>query len=137
MKPDITKIIAVLERRLQMRYAKELPAFGVTYSLMGYIMCICANPGLSQERIAALMAVEKSSVAKAVRQLLAEGYVARSVNPASRREYILQPTEKAFAAPGQILAVKKKVHALVTGAMTPVERELFLSLLGKIPLDEI
>ena len=134
-KPDITKVFAVVNRRIQMCYARELPAVGVKYGLMGYIMCIHNNPGISQEQMASMMAVEKSSVAKAVKQMLAEGYVTRTVNEYCRRENILLPTEKTRAAHDKIIPVKKKVHAEVTRNMTGAERSLFLSLLEKIALD--
>lgn len=132
---DLTKACAVLNRHLQMQYAKELPAVGVRYGLMGYIMCIHNNPGITQERMAPLMAVERSSVTKAVKQLEAEGYVTREVNPDCRREYILTPTAKLKQAYAKILPIKKKVHARVTGNMTDIERDLFLRLLAKINLE--
>ena len=134
-KPDITKVFAVVNRRIQMSYVRELPAAGVKYGLMRYIMCIHNNPGITQEQMAAMMAVEKSSVAKAVKQMLAEGYVTRRVNENCRRENILLPTDKARAAHDKIIPIKKKVHAEVTRNMSGSERGLFLRLLEKLALD--
>ena len=134
-KADLTKILAVLNRRIQAWYARELPGTGIKYGLIGYIMCICNNPGQSQEQIAGMMAVEKSSVAKAAKQLLDESYVKRNVNPDSRREYVLLPTAKARAARKAFLPIKQRVDAHVTRDMTNIERDLFLRLLAKIPLD--
>lgn len=88
---DLTRIFAVVGRRIQMHYARELPAVGIKYGLMGYIMCINNNPGLSQEEVAALMTVEKSSVAKAVRQLVDEGYVTRTPYRQSRMSSRIYP----------------------------------------------
>ena len=118
-----------------MQYSQELPAVGVKPGLTSYIMCLRNNPGISQERMAAIMAVEKSSVAKAVRQLVAEGYASCSVNPECRRENILTPTPRTEEAYRAILSVKKKVHARLTRDMTGIERDLFLQLLGKVSLD--
>lgn len=132
---DITKIFAIANRRMQMHYARELAALDIKFGLMGYLMCIRNNPGLSQEQISSIMAVEKSSVAKAVKQLEAEGFITRTVNPNSRREYILVPTEKAEEAHEKLKSVKEKVHAVMTRNMTDIERDLFLRLLDKIALD--
>lgn len=134
-KPDITKIFAIANRRMQMHYTRELAALNIKSGLMGYLMCIRNNPGLSQEQISSLMVVEKSSVAKAVKQLEAEGYITRTTNPNSRREYVLVPTRKTEEMHDRLRAVKEKVHAMMTRNMTDIEQDLFLRLLDKIALD--
>lgn len=131
---DITKILAIAYRRLVMFYAAQAQSLGIKYGLIMYLMAICDYPGYSQEQIATLLYVDKSTVAKAVKALLREGYITRAPNPNSRREYMLTPTGKGLALSENISRFKEKGHALITSRMTNIERDLFEQLLLKIPL---
>lgn len=134
-KADITKTFSIASRRLHAYYAKEMSAIGIKPGMLGYILCITNNPDISQDRMSEISAVEKSSTAKAVKILLAEGYVTRAVNPDDKREYILAPTAKAHAATEMIMAIKERAHLHITREMTEVERDIFLRLLAKVSLD--
>lgn len=131
---DITKIIAIAYRRLHMYYASQLQPMGIKHGLMMYIMAITDYPGYSQEQIASILYVDKSTVAKAVKQLLKEGYITRTASAHSRREYALCATEKGMEIAGKMDALKSKGHDLITSRMTDIERDIFERLLLKIPL---
>jgi Transcriptional regulators len=137
MKPgvvDITKILAIAYRRLLMFYSHELQTIGVKSGHMMYICCVCDNPGFSQDQISSFLHVDKSTVAKAVKELLSGGYITRSPNPEFRREYAIMPTEKGKRTAKKIDEIKLKGHAFITSQMTDIESELFRMLLLKLPL---
>ena len=131
---DITKILAISYRLLLMFYSHELQALGVKAGHMMYICCVCDNPGFSQDQLASFMHVDKSTVAKAIKELLKGGYIRRVPNPEFKREYIITPSEKGRQVAGQIDLIKQKGHAFLTSQMTEIERELFKMLLLKLPL---
>lgn len=131
---DITKIIAIAYRRLLMFYSHELQAIGVKQGHMMYLCCICDNPGFSQEQVSAYLHVDKSTVAKAVKELLREGLINRAPNPEFRREFALTPTDKGKRLGRKIDEIKLKGHVFITSQMTEIEGELFRMLLLKLPL---
>lgn len=131
---DITKILAIAYRRLLMFYSHELQAIGVKAGHMMYICCVCDNPGFSQDQISSYLHVDKSTVAKAVKELLAAGYIVREPNPEFRREFAITPTEKGRRTGGKIAEIKEKGHAFITSRMTDIEGDLFRMLLLKLPL---
>ncbi|MCC8190830.1 MAG: MarR family transcriptional regulator [Planctomycetes bacterium] len=130
---DITKTLAIAYRRLLLLYSHELQSIGVKAGHMMYLCCICDNPGFSQDEISAHLHVDKSTVAKAVKELLREGYITRAPNPEFRREYAIMPTEKGRRTRILIEEIKQRGHVFITSQMTDIERELFLMLLRKLP----
>lgn len=131
---DITKILAIAYRRLLMFYSHELQTIGVKAGHMMYICCVCDNPGFSQDQISAFLHVDKSTVAKAVKELLKDGYITRVPNPEFRREYVITPTEKGKRTGRKIDEIKQKGHVFITSQMTDIESEVFKMLLLKLPL---
>lgn len=131
---DITKILAIAYRRLLMFYSHELQTIGVKAGHMMYICCVCDNPGFSQEQISSFLHVDKSTVAKAVKELLNEGYITRAPNPEFRREFAITPTDKGKRTGKKIDEIKKKGHAFITSQMTDIEVDIFKMLLLKLPL---
>lgn len=132
---NFSKSISAIYRRSGMYYAKELAKFGLRSGMMTYIMCICENPGISQERVAKGVMVDKSTVAKAVSQLIDLGMVERTQNPVDSREYILMPTDRAKGVYDHLRRTEDEWFLKMTADMTDVERTLLCTLLEKIRLD--
>ena len=84
---DYIKIFSVIYWQSQSFCAKRLKDLGVTCGQFMYILCICEHPGVSQEKVAELTCIDKSTVAKAVQQLLQGGFITRqsSRGPESQR----------------------------------------------------
>ncbi len=92
---DYIKIFSVIYWQSQSFCAKRLKDLGVTCGQFMYILCICDNPGISQEKVAESTCIDKSTVAKAVQQLLQGGFITRQISAEDRRVNELYPTEKA------------------------------------------
>jgi DNA-binding MarR family transcriptional regulator len=50
--------------------------------------------GISQDKLAGILAVDKTTVSRMIRPLIANRIVKRTVNPADRRAYIVKLTEQ-------------------------------------------
>ena len=66
---------------------------------MQYKICavVKLRPGVSQDGVAQELFMDKSSTAKLVSKLVADGYIRREKNPDDRREYRLYLTEEGKA----------------------------------------
>lgn len=98
---------------------------------MGYIMCICTNPGVSQEDLSSYLKLNKGSVAKGIRPLIKEGYIRRVQNQSDRRAYQLFPEEKATELFAEAEKTMREFNSIVTHGMTDEEQRLFKDLILK------
>ncbi|MDR1617100.1 MAG: MarR family transcriptional regulator [Syntrophomonadaceae bacterium] len=135
---DFSGYFSAVARKTQIYYTRELKGLNLSlkYGEMPYIMTICEYPGLTQDEIAARVMVDKSTVAKAVKPLLARKLITCTVNNDDRRVHYLFPTGKAMLLYEQLRALKENWHMQLIGGMSELELVLFIELLGKIPLQE-
>ncbi|HJB24944.1 MAG TPA: MarR family transcriptional regulator [Candidatus Jeotgalibaca pullicola] len=81
--------------RLSTLYRNEkLKEYGLTGIHHTYILNICRNPGISQEKLAKMIYVNKSSVTRQLARLELKGYVKRIPSTSDKRELLIYPTEK-------------------------------------------
>ena len=59
---DISTSFAAISRQAQIFYTRELLDMNISYGQMMCVLCVCDNPGLSQDEIAVLMLLDKSTV---------------------------------------------------------------------------
>jgi len=134
---DLTKVFSIIYRQSQIFYSKELKDLNITSGQFMYIICICENPGLSQDLLSSKLHIDKSTVAKTVQQLLLkEDYIIRTVSKEDKRVNNLFPTSKSTLLYPEILKVKQKWHDSLTQSMTDIEKEIFEMLLDKVFLTQ-
>jgi DNA-binding MarR family transcriptional regulator len=86
---------------------------------------------LSQQDLATLLGLEKSTVSRLAAGLESRGWLARERDPANRRYYRLRLTDDGHAAAQQVGAHLRAHHEQLLGGLTPAEREgLMLGLAG-------
>lgn len=125
-------IFSVIYWQSQGYCGKRLKELGITCGQFMYILCICENPGCSQEQVAESTYIDKSTVAKAIQQLLKAGYITRNVSPEDRRVNQLYPTEKAMEVYPKIVQTLKNYNAEYLRGLTDIERDIFMRLLEKM-----
>lgn len=89
------KSFSIIHRFSIMFHIRELKSFHISGHQMGYIMCVCKQPGVSQERLSEYLGLNKGAVAKGIRPLIESGYIRRIQSQKDRRAYELYPTEKS------------------------------------------
>ena len=97
-----------------------------------YILCICEHPGVSQEKVAELTCIDKSTVAKSVQQLLQGGFITRQISAEDRRVNELYPTEKAKEIYPKIVEIIDSFNMGQLEGLTDIERDIFMRLLQKV-----
>lgn len=87
-----------------------------------YILEICKQPGIAQEKLAGLIYVHKSNVARQLNSLEEKGFVTRIPDKSDKRNLLVYPTEKALAALPAIRLVQEQWNRLVLEGLSATEQ---------------
>ncbi|MCC8189124.1 MAG: MarR family transcriptional regulator [Planctomycetes bacterium] len=131
---DYTYHCAHVHKQSNIFLATRLKQLGLNVGQFPHLMCVCSNPGLTQDQIALKTKTDKSTVAKMVKQLVDAGFLTRKDNTEDKRSYFVFPTQKALDAYPEIAAEKRKWHAILTSNFTDTERKIFDLLLVKLKI---
>ena len=110
----------------------NLAPLGLKSIHASYLTEICANPGISQDRLARLICINKSNVARQVSVLEEDGFVRRVPSAADKRVMELYPTEKTLELLPKITDMLTCWENCITHDLTEEEKELITSLLSKM-----
>lgn len=110
----------------------NLAQYGLKSIHASYLTEICANPGISQDRLAKLIFINKSNVARQVAVLEEDGFVRRVPSAADKRVMELYPTEKTLEILPQINQMLLCWENCITHDLSEEEKELLTALLGKM-----
>ena len=125
------KILAIARCDTQYRSEKMAP-FGLKSCHTSYLMHICANPGISQDRLAQLVFINKSNVARQVAFLEEEGYLRRESSQSDRRVVELYPTDKALELLPQVQQILTDWERYITKDVTEEEIQTVTRVLAKM-----
>ncbi len=109
-----------------------LSPMGLKACHASYLTEICAQPGISQDKLARIICINKSNVARQAAVLEEEGFITRQPSPTDKRVMELYPTEKAHALLPQISDILKRWESCTTGDLTEGEKALLSELLAKM-----
>lgn len=112
--------------------AVQLTPMGLKGCHAIYLSEICADPGISQDKLAQRICANKSNIARQVAFLEEEGFVTRFPAPQDKRVMQLYPTEKTLALLPQITAVLTRWENCITQELTADEVQLLTLLLAKM-----
>jgi len=108
LKDPLGKWISILYR-YSMIYANEfLKEFDMSGGQLPFFMNIIEYPGITQEELSEIIKIDKSTTARAVKNLLKNGFVTKEVDKKDKRSYKLYPTQKALEVKEVILKNAKK-----------------------------
>ncbi len=97
-----------------------------------YLTEICACPGISQDKLARKIYINKSNVARQAAVLEEEGFITRTPSAADKRVMELYPTEKALALLPQIREILLCWEDCITHDLSEAEKEQLSALLSKM-----
>lgn len=96
------------------------------------ILAICRAPGRSQEELAKDICLNKSTVTRALAQLENLGYVARTPNPADKRQTLVEPTEKLLFVLPKVKAVTAEWNSRIADGISKEDMAVFNSVIAKM-----
>ena len=112
--------------------AVQLTPMGLKGCHASYLSEICAEPGISQDKLAQRICINKSNVARQAAALEESGFITRSPSAQDKRVMRLYPTEKALALLPQIHRMLGCWEDRLTEDLTEDEVRLLNELLAKM-----
>lgn len=97
-----------------------------------YILNICRNPGISQDKLAHLIYINKSNVTRQLISLEENGYIERRTGNLDKRVVEVYPTQKSLDVLPKVLLVLHEWNELLLEDFTEAEKETLISLLDRI-----
>ena len=115
---DITEIA-----RCGAQYRTDaLAPMGLKACHASYLLDICAHPGISQDKLAARICINKSNVARQTAALEEDGFIIRTPSTQDKRIMQLYPTQKTLELLPQIHTILHQWEACLTADVSDEER---------------
>lgn len=111
---------------------EALAPMGLKACHASYLTEICANPGISQDKLAARICINKSNVARQAAILEEDGFVIRTPSPQDKRIMQLYPTEKTLALLPDISPILQQWEACLTSDVSDEERAVLERVLERM-----
>ena len=125
---DITEIVRCTT---QFR-AEALAPMGLKSCHASYLTEICAAPGISQDKLASRICINKSNVARQAAILEEDGFITRVPSPTDKRIMQLFPTQKTLDLLPRISRVLVGLECCLTADLTEEEKILLEKLLAQM-----
>ena len=109
-----------------------LTPYGLNGHQHSYIIPICQHPGITQDKLAQIVYVNKSNVARQISLLEQNGFVTRIPGDTDRRQMRVYPTDKLVAIYPKILEVLTGWNEKLLEDFNPGERQLLMGMMEKI-----
>lgn len=97
-----------------------------------YIINICRNPGISQDKLSKIIYINKSNVTRQIRLLEQNGYVLRKGSIYDKRVIEVYPTEKANEVLPKIINVLHEWNDYLVSDFTDEEKKIMQQLLRRM-----
>ena len=125
---DITEIA-----RCGSQYRTEaLAPMGLKACHASYLTEICATPGISQDKLASRICINKSNVARQAAILEEDGFIVRTPSATDKRIMQLFPTQKTLDLLPQIDRIMEDWQKLLTQDLDEDEQLLLERMLGQL-----
>ena len=94
---EILREIGMIARALDSIANIEFKEYDLTRGQYLYLIRICENPGIIQEKLADMIKVDRTTASRAIKKLEASGFIEKKADAANRKIKRIFPTEKGKA----------------------------------------
>lgn len=126
-----SSILAIARCNTQFR-SERMAQFGLKGCHISYILHICGCPGISQDKLAQRIYINKSNVARQAACLEEAGYITRTPSATDKRVLELYPTEKATALLPEVHAILQEWNQMLTSDLPEEDMETVMRVLEKM-----
>ena len=114
--PELGRWISILDRLMKMYYDRGLTDFEIGWGQQFYVEYLYDHPGASAQEMAQCIRVDKATLTKVVKKLLALDYIKVTADEKDKRVKRLYLTEKALPAARRIKEIHNSFYqAVCTG----------------------
>ena len=128
----LTYAMLVIARCNAQFRTEKMAEHGLKACHTSYIINICNHPGISQDKLAQKIYINKSNVARQAAVLEEAGYITRQPSQADKRVQELYPTEKALALLPEIREILNQWSQILTDGLSEEESAYATDLLAKM-----
>jgi DNA-binding MarR family transcriptional regulator len=112
-------------------WEKELGS-GFTPPQFGVLATLAVRPGVHQQKLCSLVALDSSTGADVVNRLLGAGLLRRRRDELDRRRYLLELTEQGRALLADVEPAVREINARLVRSLSPPERSALLAHIDRI-----
>lgn len=132
MKKPLGKEINELGRDIRKIFNYHLDGYSLGDGQFKILYEVFNNPGISQDRLSKKRNVDKTTIAKAIKKLINDGYIQKKKDIKDKRIYCLLCTEKAIQLIPEIKRVIKLENEIVTKGFSQEELNIFREMIKKM-----
>ena len=129
---DIIRDITEIARCGAQYKVDTLSPMGLKGCHASYLSEICACPGISQDKLAGRICINKSNVARQAAILEEDGFIIRKPSEADKRVMELYPTEKTLSLMPQITGILTRWEQCLTSDLTEEEVSTVTAILERM-----
>lgn len=119
---DFIKWVSITSRHTVMHMDRVLAPYGLNASQYMYIVRVCEQPGLTQDRFLQMFYIHPSNVTRAMLALEKQGFLERRCNPKDRRTFCVYPTQKALDVYPAITRLRREWQDTMLAGLAPDTR---------------
>lgn len=130
--PSLMRYINVISRCGAVWRGDKLKGTDIGALHTSYIMTVCRHPGISQDKLAKRIYINKSNVTRNLAYLESCGYVERRQKDTDKRVTEVYPTEKAMEILPTVQNMLREWNNYLTEDFSEEEMEMFMSMLSRL-----
>lgn len=117
--PELGRWISILDRLMKMYYDRGLTDFEIGWGQQFYVEYLYDLPGASAQEMAQCIRVDKATLTKVIKKLLALDYIKVTADEKDKRVKRLYLTEKALPAARRIKEIHNSFYQTVCTGLSP------------------
>ncbi|MGD6846252.1 MarR family winged helix-turn-helix transcriptional regulator [Rossellomorea aquimaris] len=128
----ILREIGMIARALDSISNIEFKEYDLTKGQYLYLVRICENPGIIQEKVAEMIKVDRTTASRAIKKLEINGFIEKKEDNQNKKIKKLFPTEKGEAVYPYIKRENDHSDLMALEGFSDSEEEMILNLLQRV-----
>ncbi|WP_089284765.1 MarR family winged helix-turn-helix transcriptional regulator [Anaerovirgula multivorans] len=129
---EILREVGMIARCFESISNIEFKEFKLARGQYLYLVRICENPGIIQERIAEMLKVDRTTASRSIKNLVSSGLIEKLIDCDNKKILKLYPTEKGKRLYPFLKREEEYSNKMALNGLTQEEQETILKLLYKI-----
>ncbi|KOY83619.1 MarR family transcriptional regulator [Lysinibacillus macroides] len=129
---EILREIGMIARALDSISNIEFKEYHLTKGQYLYLVRICENPGIIQEKLAEKIKVDRTTAARAIQKLEANGFIEKRNDTQNKKIKRLFPTDKGKTIFPMIKRENDYSNSVALTGFSAEETDLIFQLLGRV-----
>lgn len=129
---DILREIGMIARALDSISNIEFKEYDLTKGQYLYLVRICENPGIIQEKVAEMIKVDRTTAARAIKKLEMNGFIEKKEDDQNKKIKKLFPTEKGKTIFPIIKRENDHSNRVALAGLSESEAETIFQLLQRV-----